>query len=144
MADSVRKKIFQDWENTLKTLIPTFLQTVVFGTFEPSSLIKPVAGFIPEEDLPERGAKSVSRQELRIVTRIVVEDAANVGYKLEDILAEAEKKVMQDPRRGGFAKDTRYAGTRWLFLDKEYPQAGADLTYIIDFARAIEDPTVQV
>lgn len=147
MADSIRKKIFKNIEGSSTLGAIASLKTVVFGTFEPEDVAnkptKPVAGIIPEEDVGESGAKSVSRNELRLFVRIVVDKGADhAGYQLEDEIANIKTKMMVDVTRGGNAMDTKWIKDRWLYLDRDFPQAGADIEYQIDYKSKIEDPTL--
>jgi hypothetical protein len=49
---------------------------------------------------------------------------------------------MADPTRGGLALNTQLETTRWLFLDREWPQAGADIQLLVMYHRDRKNPAV--
>jgi hypothetical protein len=63
---------------------------------------------------------------------------------LDEVMAVVEKAVMTDVYRGGFANDTRSAGSHWLYIDAHLPEAGCDLLFQIDYRREAGDPSTQV
>lgn len=142
MAESIEKKIFKDIETVLTTLVPTTLGTVKFGTFEPSNVTLPAAGIIPGDDDPNHTPGALWHG-MAVIIRVVAgeSDDQQAGYVLLDVVPVIETKIVEDVKRGGNAQDTRYAGKRWLFNDKDYPSAGVDISYRVDFKTKITDPT---
>lgn len=141
MAESIRKLIFKNLEETLREDTP--LLSVRFGTFDPNKALRPNGAIIPNDDVPEEETDDIEPDNLSVVIRTVVdEDDEKAGYELEDLLAAVEKAVMADPTRGGLAENTRRTRTHWLFLDENHPQAGADTEYEIFYLRKQSDPAV--
>jgi hypothetical protein len=140
--DAIRKRIIQNVETALTSI--DALRSVGFGSFEPSRLEKPCAGIMPIEEPAEvvttDGALDMS---LKFIVRVVVEESfQKAGYELEDILPAIEGAVMADPTRGGLALNTQLETTRWLFLDREWPQAGADIQLLVMYHRDRKNPAV--
>ena len=131
--------------DTLTDIVSTFspLKTVIadLGTFEPSHHDRPVAGVIPNEDTPSRRASDVSQHTMDFAVRLIVDDGVeHSGWDLIEVAADIEEYLLKDRTRGGLAEDTRFEGKRTLYLDRDFPQAGADLLYVIDYKRKVGAP----
>ena len=140
--DSIRKRIIQHLEESIKSVDE--VRDVGFGSFEPSRLVKPCAGIIPDEDTAEQITHDDALEmQFKLIVRVVVEESfQTAGYELEDILPKIEQAIMADRTRDGAALDTRLTSTNWLFLDQQYPQSGADLNFTIQYLRSGADPSV--
>lgn len=139
--DSIRKRIFKNFEAAGKAVAS--LKSFGFGTFEPNNQHRPAGGFAPSEENTETDPDDISIERLNITTRIVVKEGSEeAGYELEDVLSDFHRAVMADPSRGGVAMNTRKTATRWLFLDQEFPKAGAEIDHEIIYQTAERDPNV--
>lgn len=139
--DSIRKLIFKNIEETLRN--NTSLLSVNFGTFDPDKYPKPVGGIIPKDEDSGSEPDDIATERLSVVIRAIVnEDNESPGLELEDILPEIYKTMMADPGRNGLAKDTKKIRTHWLFLDQDFPQAGADVEYEIFYMTKEADPSI--
>jgi hypothetical protein len=139
--DSIRKRIFQNIEDTLDR--ESTFKTVVVGTFELYKVERPAAGIIPDEETTENQPDETYVEALRVSIRIVVdEDNQRAGEELDDAITAAHVALLDDPKRGGLAADTVKVGVKWLFLDEHYPRAGADLNLLITYATEEKNPTV--
>ncbi len=142
MADSVRKKILKNIETTLAGIAE--IKTVRFGTFEPTSLTKPACGFRAMDDDSNVADYSINRQSMGVSVKIVADEKnEQAGWEVEDLIPLVHAAIMTDKTRGGLARRTRVEGIRDMFNDKEYPEAGVEMRYRVEYATAIEDLTVQ-
>ena len=140
MAESIRKKILKDRLAVLEAM-PS-LVTKIIGSFEPSKLDKPIGALIPVRCSPIPGAYGKSKRSLIVITRIVVdEERQSAGFELEDLLFEVEAAMLNDKTCGGLAESVQIQDTDWRYLDKDYPQAGADIPWQIQFETALGDPS---
>ena len=142
MADSVRKKILKNIETTLAGI--TEIKTVRFGTFEPTSSPKPACGFRAMDDDVNVAEFQIGRQTMGLSVKIVADEKdEQAGWEIEDLIPIVHAAIMTDKTRGGFARRTRLEDIRDMFNDKEYPEAGVEMKYRVEYATAIEDLTVQ-
>lgn len=139
MAESIRKKILKERLAVL-TAMPS-LATKLIGTFEPSKLTKPIGAIIPAECASIQGNYGKSKRAWTMHVRVIVDEGIeSAGLELEDLLAEVEAAMLVDKTCGGFAESTQIQSTRWLYLDKDYPQAGADIELKIQYETQLGDP----
>lgn len=143
--DSVRKKIFQNLEAALEGV--QALRHRGFGLWIPDDpelgrKQQPSAAVLPIDENSEFLPDEIHVETLKVAIRVVVDQThQHAGYELEDILGDVHRAVMADLTRGGLADDTRKLGTRWLFLDQTFPQAGADLIFEVKYQTVESDPS---
>jgi hypothetical protein len=143
MADSVEKKVFKDVVAVLGNI--TSVKTACFGTYEPDNVVRPSAAVVPLDDEPIETPTIKTFESIKFVVRTVVDKAdEEAGYELLDVLADIDTAILTDPRRGGFAENTIKRSRRWLYLDKDWPQAGADTEYEAHIKTLTADPRQQV
>lgn len=137
--DSVRKRIIQNVEETLKAV--SVLRTVGVGTFEPNRDQKPFVGIVPEDEPSDEESEELVERILKLVIQVVVKEGFQTAvYELEDILPAIESALVEDRRRGGLAENTKVILTHWLFRDQYHPQAGAEIHLEIPYLRTRKDP----
>lgn len=141
MIESLQKRILQNLVNTLGT-IESLNSEVLLGTFLPVKRDLPTIGVIPDEDVPELVTHdALTECQLRAMVRVVVDrDFQDAQWKLLDLLAEVEAAIMVDPRRGNLAMKTERQRTKFLYLDHDFPEAGADLELLVTYHRHEADP----
>jgi hypothetical protein len=142
MGDTIRKRIFQNLEQTL--LGVNDIREVLFGTFEPDHEKLPVCGIIPADDpRDELNAPRVDFRHLHVAIRTIVDQThQNAGWEYEDLEGIIRVALLADKMRGGLAQDTRVLGTKYLYNDAQFPQAGGELLLEIDYKTAENDPSV--
>ena len=142
MADSIRKQILKNIETVLLGI--TAIKSVRFGTFEPTSLTKPAVGFRAMDDDTDIADYSINNQTMVLSVKIVA-DAGNeqAGFEVEDLIPLVHEALMADRKRGTFARRTRLEVIRDMFNDKDFPEAGVEMRYRIEYATDIIDLTIQ-
>lgn len=132
MNEAKRKQIVQAIKAKFEPL-PS-VRAVKIGTFEPNNEDKPCVGIIPDTDDPDRASKLHHKNTLRLRARCVVDSThQTAGEELEDVLKEVSDAMNEDRTWGGLALDTIEKTTSWLYLDEQWPQAGADIEFEITF-----------
>lgn len=143
--DSVRTRIFQFLEAKLQAL--TSLRSAALGDYEPSQQSLPSAGILPDEETTQTQSLDlpvIYDETLNFVVRVVVDEgSAKAGYELDRLLPEVQAAVLADPTCGGICNQLSKGSTKWLFLDREYPKAGADLRFTAEYSTHALDPAQQ-
>ena len=149
MADSLRKQILANLEETLKEV--ESLRHVGFGLWMPEDKPRPTGGILPvRERTTLMESDGLYWQRFTVACRVIVDEThQHAGYELEDVLADVETAVLADPTRGGIADDTHLVedpevSTNWLYLDQTLPQAGADILFEVKYQRQATDPSINV
>lgn len=140
MADAIRKLILENLEAALEGV--TSLKGFGVGTYLASQVERPFASIIPMEEITEFMPDDIYVEKLTVIARVVVDEGLkDAVYQLEDIVADVHRAIIADLKRGGLADDTVKVGTKWLFVDTQHPQAGADITYQILYSTEEKDPS---
>lgn len=140
MADSIRKQIFQNLVAALEGV--ESLRNAGFGTYELLREDRPFASIIPIEENTDNEPDDIYIERLQVAARVVVDEThQDAGYELEDIMGDVHRAILTDPKRGALAEDTVKIGVKWLFLDREYPRAGADINFLITYSTEEKDPS---
>lgn len=148
MAESIKEKILQDIEATLRgiTLAAGYandIGSVERGMVSPVEIQAfPAALIIPTADNPEAGPSSVKRRAFSLSLRLWVAVHKEASSHLESFIADVERAMMVDPRRGALAFDTEEGNTTYLYLVEKEAQAGGEIEYTIYYRTQIGDPSV--
>ena len=133
--DSLRKRILQNVVNAIQNV--SEISAVKLGTFEPARYNPPCVGVIPLSETHEEETMEGEwgTATLTFIARIVAnQESEEAGWALEDAIRPVQKAVLLDRTLGGIADNTRYVATRWLYLDADFPQAGADLEFVTEYS----------
>ena len=142
MADSIRKQILKNIETVLNGI--TAIKTVRFGTFEPTSSLKPAVAFRPMDDDTNIADYAINNQTMVLSIKIVADkDDEQAGWEVEDLIPLVHAAIMADKKRGTFARRTRLEVIRDMFNDKDFPEAGVEMRYRVEYAVDIVDLTIQ-
>lgn len=147
---SVREQIMRDLKTTLEGITvangyATDIGTVTRGVGSPLETSElPMASLLPVNDLLEYMPQAAQRV-LTVTVRVWVDiDAlADVASALEALMADVEEIMQVDPRRGGYAENTRTGVTQYIYVEASETLAGADIAFEIDYKVSLASPRVQ-
>jgi hypothetical protein len=141
MAESIKERILKNLVDTLNGV--QSLLSADLGSYEPTKEQRPAAGVLPENEDTEHHPDNNHLETFDVAIRVVVDESGEAaGWQLEKVLADVHRAVLKDQTRSGLAERTRKLGTRYLFLDQNYPRAGADFRIQIEFQTEAGDPSV--
>ena len=142
MAEDITALILKNILATLESV--TSINAVGLGTFLQTEKPRPHAGVIPGDDSGIHAAPGVRECTFAIRVRLVADEQDEAAvFKLIEARKDAHAALIADRSRGGYAEDTRYLMTRWLFVDPHEPQAGGDMHWEIDYKTKHTDLTAQ-
>lgn len=100
----------------------------------------PTASILPVSDQPDYGA-GVLRRVLTVIIRLWVDVAGGtVATYLEGVIADVQRIMQVDSRRGGLAETTLEVSLQYLYLVEAETLAGADVGYDIAYETKITTP----
>ena len=142
MAEDITALILKNVLTTLESV--SSINAVGLGTFLTTDKPRPHAGIIPGDDFGNLSAPAVRESTLPVTIRLVADqEDEEAVYKLIEARKDVHAALIVDRSRGGYAQDTRYLGTHWLFVDQREPQAGGDMLWEIDYKTKHTDLTAQ-
>jgi len=142
MAEDITALILKNILATLESV--TSINAVGLGTFLQTEKPRPHAGVIPGDDSGIHAAPGVRESTLAVIIRLLADqEDEEAVFKLIAARLGAHAAMIADRSRGGYAEDTRYLMTRWLFVDQREPQAGGDMHWEIDYKTKHTDLTAQ-
>ena len=142
MAESIQKRILKSFETALGSV--SSLASSGPGRLEHLNQTRPCAGFFPSDEDTELIPDTSENNEMEVIVRVLVDEEDEAAlYELEDILMDIEIAVKADPTQGGIAEHTRKMGRHYLYVDRDLPQAGADVIFKVRYQTEETDPSEQ-
>lgn len=133
MADTIEEKCMADIVTALKSV--TALKTVERDRVSPLDIQSfPAAILLDLDSTPESVPTSVTRLELNILVELWVSrqgSAISSATVLNEIAGNVDKKILEDPRRGGNAQNTTFQGRETVFAVANEQLRGVQLRYQI-------------
>jgi len=145
-AASRREQILANVATTLAMITLAGGYSVNIGTVSRGHLSPletfglPTASILPVSDQPEYGA-GVLRRVLTLTIRLWIDVAGGtVATSLEGAIADVQRVMQVDSRRGGCAETTLEGPLQYLYLVDAQTLAGADVGYDIPYETKITTP----
>lgn len=148
MPASIREQILANIATTLATITLAGGYSVNIGTVSRGHLSPqetfglPTASILPVSDTPEHRPGTLWRV-LTLTIRLWVDiTGGTIATYLEGVIADVQKVMQVDTRRGGVAETTLEGPLQYLYLVNAETLAGADVGFDINYKSSIASPLV--